>query len=60
MLAPLCGLVSPTVKYRLGNEQQAACEEAKKKTSQENLLEFPDFHKELMCILIPPVSYRYQ
>jgi hypothetical protein len=46
MLAPLTGLVSPLVKYKLGEEQQKALDEIKQKVSQETLLAFPDFEKE--------------
>jgi hypothetical protein len=43
MLAPLTGLVSPLVKYKLGTEQQKTFDEIKHKVSQETLLAFPDF-----------------
>jgi hypothetical protein len=46
MLAPLTGLLSPLVKYKLGEEQQKAFEEIKQKVSQDTLLAFPDFEKE--------------
>jgi hypothetical protein len=45
MLDPLTGLVSPLVKYKLGEEQQKAFDEIKQKVSQETLLAFPDFEK---------------
>jgi hypothetical protein len=43
MLAPLTGLVSPLVKYKLGEQQQKAFDEIKQKVSQETFLAFPDF-----------------
>jgi hypothetical protein len=46
--------VSPLVKYKWGEEQQKASDEVKQKVSQETLLEFPDFVKEFMCILMHP------
>jgi hypothetical protein len=46
VLAQLTGLVSPLVKYKLGEEQHKAFEEIKQKVSQENLIAFPDFEKE--------------
>jgi hypothetical protein len=46
MLAPLTGLVSPSVKYRWVTEQQKAFDDIKQKVSQETLLAFSDFEKE--------------
>jgi hypothetical protein len=46
MLDPLTGLVNPLVKYKWGEEQQKACDDIKKKLSQQTLLAFTDFEKE--------------
>jgi hypothetical protein len=46
MLAPLTGLVSPSVKYKWGEEQKIAFDEFKQKVIQETLLTFPDFEKQ--------------
>jgi hypothetical protein len=45
MLAPLTGLVSPLIKYKLGEEQQKAFDGMKQKVSKDTLLAFPDFEK---------------
>jgi hypothetical protein len=47
MLAPLTELVIPLVKYKWGEEQQKAFGEIKQKVSQDTLLAFPDFEKEV-------------
>ena len=44
--APLTGLVSKTVKFVWGAEQQQAFDRIKKVISRETLLSFPDFNKE--------------
>ena len=45
ILAPLSAMVSPTVKFQWGQEQQEAFDNIKKLISKEALLVFPQFDK---------------
>jgi hypothetical protein len=47
MKAPLTGLVSPLVKYKWRKEQPEAFDDIKQNVSQETLLAFPDFEKDI-------------